>query len=149
MHTLLRRLRGLIGLGVFTGAAWAVVGFVLGTVVLLVDPAVVDAGEGPGWIAFYFGRGGFVAGVVAGLVLAAAERNRTSATLRLPRLALWGALGGLSIPWLAAGPHAMLPLFVLLGAGTGCATWALARRGDTIAVEASNARPPELRAGAG
>jgi len=149
MHRLLRRLRGLLGLGVFTGAAWAFVGLVIGTVVLLVDPAVVGEGEGPGWIAFYFGRSGLVAGLVAGLVLAATEGHRSGARLRLSRMALWGALGGLSIPWLAAGPQAMLPFFVVLGAGTGGVTWALARRGERLEVGAPDDRPPELHAGTG
>jgi hypothetical protein len=90
MHAFLRRLRGLIGLSVFTGTAWALGGLVLGIVVALVAPALVDAGEGPGWIALYFWRTGLVAGEVAGLVLSAVERNRDSAALRLPRLASWG-----------------------------------------------------------
>ncbi len=146
MHTLLRRLRGLLGLSVFTGTVWALVGLALGTVVLIVDPAVVGPGEGPLWIAYYFGRSGLVAGVVAGVVLAAAARYRGSTALRLPRLAAWGALGGLTIPWLAAAPQAMLPLFILLGAGTGCATWVLARRGERLAIGASARDTPSLRA---
>ncbi len=113
------------------------------------DPASVDAGEGPLWIAYYFGRGGIMAGVVTGLVLAVLERRRSLAALRLPRLAAWGALGGLTIPWLAAAPQAMLPLWVVLGTGTGVATWALAWRGRQINSGDAASAASEFDAGAG
>ena len=76
-----------------------------------------------------------------------AEGRRQSAALRLPRLAAWGALGGLAIPWLAAAPQAMLPLFVVLGAGTGAATWALAQRGERLMVNRAESASPALGAG--
>jgi hypothetical protein len=132
MHSLLRRARGLLGLGLFSGAVWAAVGFTLGLAVLIFDPADVGPGEGPLWIAFYFGRAGLVAGVMAGAVLALAERRASKDPLKLWRLSSWGAIGGFAIPWLAAGPQAMLPLFVVLGAATGTMTWALARRGERL-----------------
>ena len=148
MRTFLRRLRGLLGLGAFTGSVWAVVGFVVGVVVLIVDPAVVGPGEGPLWIAYYFGRSGVVAGLVAGGVLALAERRQALASLRVSRLTLWGAIGGLTIPWLAAAPQAMLPLFVALGAGTGAVTWALARRGEQLLGKGTAPEPERLPPGA-
>lgn len=149
MTTLLRRLRGLTGFGLFTGAVWAAFGAILGTMVLVLDPASVDTGEGPLWIAYYFGRAGFVAGVVCGSVLALIERGRSLGALRLSRAAVWGALGGLSLPLLAVGPQPMLPLFALLGAGTNCAALVLARRADRRVVASSRATFKELGTGAG
>ena len=148
MTRLLRRLRGLTGLGLFTGAMWAVIGAILGTAALVLDPASVDTGEGPLWIAYYFGRGGFVAGVVAGIVLALIERGRSLGALRLSHAAVWGALGGLSLPLLAVGPLPMVPLFALLGAGTSCGALVLARRADRRSV-ASPPTSTEIGAGAG
>jgi len=112
----------------------------LGTIVLLVDPASVDAGEGPLWIAYYFGRAGFVAGVGAGIMLALTERRRSLASLRILRVAFWGAVGGFALPWLAVAPRPMLPLFVVLGAGTATVALLLARRGERIVGETSGAQ---------
>ena len=128
MRSLLRRIRGLLGLGAFSGIVWGGIGVTLGTVVLLVDPAVVDKGEGPLWIAYYFARAGFVAGAGAALLLAVAERRRSLASLSTLRVALWGAVGGLALPWLAVAPAAMWPVFVILGAGTSAVALRLARR---------------------
>ena len=135
MHSFIRRLRGLLGFGTFSGAAWACIGVVLGTIVLLVDPASVDAGEGPLWIAYYFGRAGFVAGLGAGILLALTEHKRSLASLRTLRVAFWGAVGGFALPWLAVAPLPMLPLFVVLGAGTSTVALFLARRGERIVGE--------------
>ena len=132
MTSFVRRLRGLLGIGAFSGAAWAGIGLVLGTIVLLVDPASVDAGEGPLWIAYYFGRAGFVAGVGAGILLALTERKRSITSLQPLRVALWGAVGGFALPWLAVAPLPMLPLFVVLGAGTSTVALFLARRAERL-----------------
>jgi hypothetical protein len=148
MTVLLRRLRGMLGMGVFAGITWALVGLAIGTVVLIVDPASIDPGESPPWIAYYFGRAGFVSGVVAAVALALAERRNTVGTLRWPRIALWGALGGFALPWIAAGPRAMLPFFVVLGAATITGALALAKRGERLALSRETT-PPELRAPAG
>ena len=140
MRSFVQKLRGLLGLGAFSAAAWASIGVVLGTIVLLVDPASVDAGEGPLWIAYYFGRAGFVAGVGAGMVLALIERRRALASLRILRVAVWGAAGGFALPWLAVAPRPMLPLFIVLGAGTSTLALLLARRGERLVGESAGER---------
>lgn len=94
----------------------------------MLRPHDVGIGEGPIRLAYHFVRCGFVAGLVSGAVLSLAERHRAVLALRGWRLTLWGALGGLGVPWLAAAPQAMLPFFLALGAATGAATWTLARR---------------------
>ncbi len=149
MDTIIRRIRGLAGLALFAGIAWAAIGAVIWIGVRIIDPASIDPGEGIFWLIYHFGRAGLVAGAVAGLVLAFAERRKSSATIRLPRLTVWGALGGFAIPWLAAGPRAMLPFFVVLGAGTGAVTWALARRGEKLALGEGSDAPPQLHKGSG
>jgi hypothetical protein len=146
MTLFLRRARGALGLGLFTGVTWALVGAAIGTVVLVVDPASIDPGESPGWIAYYFGRAGFVSGVVAAVALAVAERRRTIGALSWVRIAGWGALGGFALPWLAAGPQAMLPIFVGLGATTIVSALALAKRGERLASVRQHEMPPELSA---
>lgn len=146
MNALLRRARGIVGLGLVSAAAWACIGALLGTIVLLVDPAAVDAGEGPGWIAYYFGRAGFVSGVVAAALLATAEARHSFEKLRYGRMAVWGALGGLVLPWLAVAPQPMLPMFLILGAGTSCATLAVARRGNSPALRDPGSAAPALEA---
>jgi len=132
MPTILRRLRGLLGVGVATGLAWAAFGAVIVAVGSVIDPASVDPGEGPLWAAWTLGRAGFLAGVIAAGVLAVAERQRGLASLSLPRAAVWGALGGAALPWIMA-PMAMLPLLALLGAGTTTAIVGLGRRAERLA----------------
>jgi hypothetical protein len=130
MHSLVRRIRGLIGLGAFSALCWACCGALLGSVVLLVDPASVDAGEGPLWIAYYFARTGFLAGIAAGALIAIAGRQKAVLELRMGAVATIGALAGTTLPWIAFAPRAMLPLLIVLSAGTAAAALGLARRGE-------------------
>lgn len=129
-----RRVRGLLGLGAFSGIAWGVIGALIATVALIVDPMTVDAGEGPFWAALIIGRAGFVAGVAAGLALMIAERRHSIRDLRLPRVAMWGALGGLALPWIGAAPSAMIAILAVMGAGTAVGAVSLARRGESDSV---------------
>ena len=133
---LLRRIRGLIGLGIFSAAVWAAVGFAILSIIRVVDPPSVDPGEGPLWAAWVFGRAGFVAGVMGGIVLAIAERHHRLSDLSLPRVALWGALGGLALPWIGAAPRPMMLILAVIGSGTAVAAVALARRSERIAARA-------------
>lgn len=128
---LLRRIRGLLGLGLFGAVTWGVTGLLIGGALLVLRPQDVGIGEGPVRLAYHFVRCGLVAGLLSGVVLGLAERHRSMLALRGWRLTLWGAIGGLGVPWLAAAPRAMLPFFVFLGAATGATTWVLARRGAT------------------
>ena len=143
MRTLLRRLRGLVGLGLFSAVGWAAVGLVIVAIISVLDRASIDAGEGPMIAALVFARAGFVAGVMAGVALAFAERHRRLRDLFLPRVAVWGALGGLALPWIGAAPQAMTLIFAVLGSGTALAAVALARRGDRLT---AGTAPPTLPA---
>ena len=137
MNMLLRRVRGLLGVGLLTGIAWACVGMLLVAVIRIVDPASVDPGEGPLRAALVLGRAGFAAGLIAGGILAFAERRRHVAELSVRRGIVWGALGGLSLPWLAGAPLGMRPILGALGAGSIAAVVALARHGERQKVRAA------------
>ena len=56
--------------------------------------------------------------LMAGLALAVAERHRRLTDLVLPRVAVWGALGGLALPWLGGAPGAMTLILAVQGAAT-------------------------------
>src|SRR5512145_2224384 len=135
MRSLLRRIRGILGLGAFSAVAWALFGAVVGSVALLIDPASVDAREGPLWIAYYLGRTGFVAGVAAGALIAAVGRHKALLELRMGTVIAVGAAAGAALPWIAFAPRAMLPFLVGLSAGTAATALGLARRGERRSLE--------------
>ena len=85
MRKWLRRIRGALGMGVTWAAAWFAVGFV------------------PRWVfgvysdlpfPLLFGALGFVAGVTFSGLLVLTEGRRRLDQLSLPRVAGWGAMGG-------------------------------------------------------
>jgi membrane-associated protease RseP (regulator of RpoE activity) len=104
MSGLMRRLRGLLGLGVTWGAGWAGIGAAIGLAIRLVAP--------PAWgspiLAWALGMGayGFVSGVGFGKLLWFREGRKTLGELSLKRVALWGVLGSAAVPL----------VFALLGA---------------------------------
>jgi len=147
MRSLFRRLRGLLGLGAFSAVAWAIFGAALGSVVLLLDPASVDAGEGPLWIAYYLGRTGFVAGIAAGALIAAIGRRKALLDLRMRTVIALGAVAGGALPWIAFAPRAMLPFLVVLSAGTAASALGLARRGERRSLDGG--REPHVLRSAG
>lgn len=142
---LLRRIRGLLGVATFSAVAWTVTGVMIGAILQVLRPQEFEPGEGFGLLAFYFARGGFIAGLVGAVVLAIAERARSVRSLSAWRLALWGALGGLALPWLGAAPLAMLPALFVLGTATGVTLWSLGRRGAKLEIARSPADVRSLR----
>lgn len=130
MNWLVRRIRGLLGVGLLTGTAWAALAVVVVAIIRVVDPASVDPGEGPLIAALVLGRAGFVSGLIAGGVLAVAERRRHLAELSVGRGMVWGALGGLGLPWLVGAPVGMLPILTALSAASVGTVVAVARRGE-------------------
>jgi hypothetical protein len=130
MRSLFRRLRGLLGLGAFSAVAWALFGAAIGSAILVLDPASIDAGEGPLWIAYYLGRTGFVAGIAAGALISAIGRRKALLELRMGTAIAVGAAAGAALPWIAFAPRAMLPFLVVLSAGTAASALGLARHGE-------------------
>ena len=86
MRTLLRRIRGAIGMGFTWAAAWFAVGFV---------PRWVFGIEGDLPFPLLFGGLGLIAGVSFSGLLVLTEGRRRFDQMSLPRFAAWGALGGL------------------------------------------------------
>lgn len=142
MRSLVRRIRGLLGLGVFSAATWALVGVGIMLVIGVVDPPSIDPGEGPLMVAYYLGRTGFIAGIAAGVLLAAIGRHKKLLDIPMGAVIALGAVAGATLPWIAFAPRAMLPFFVVLSAGTAASAFALARRGERRALAEDVEREP-------
>jgi len=127
MQSLLRRVRGAIGMGLAWGVAWGGAGFVL---------AVATRFRADAPFPLIFGVLGFIAGVIFSAVLALTERRRTLDQLSLPRFAGWGATGGVVLAALfARGASlgwvdllAVVPTFALACGACASGSLALARR---------------------
>ncbi len=132
MQTLLRRIRGAIGMGLTWAFAWFAAGLVL---LLIVGP---DAADVP--FPLGFGLLGFLAGATFSGVLAIAERRRRFDQMSLPRFAGWGGAAGLLFSVLfvlgvaVSGDATLMddlvflgPLFAVAGAASAAGSLALAR----------------------
>ena len=95
MSSWLRRVRGAVGMGLTWAVGWAVAGLSIGVASILLP--------GLPWDAFFevfdaplpaLAVPGFFAGVFFSVVLGIAGRRRRFSELSLPRVAAWGALGG-------------------------------------------------------
>src|SRR5215510_7129797 len=86
MRSLLRRIRGAIGMGFTWAAAWFAVGFV---------PRWVLGIESDLPFPILFGGLGFIAGVTFSGLLVLTEGRRRFDQMSLPCFAGWGAIGGL------------------------------------------------------
>ena len=143
MKKWLRRIRGAVGMGL----SWAVVGFLAGIGIELVhnlwpNPLGSAVDIWPMTLALP----GFLGGVAFSTVLGIAGRRRRFDELSLPRVAAWGAVGGLLVSLIPAAmvaiglatPNvslwqitlALLGPFTLGGAVAASGTLALARMAD-------------------
>jgi hypothetical protein len=135
MNEWLRRVRGVIGMGLTWASGWIAVGALLALVLFVVgmDP--------PGFfwtITGVFGTVGFLAGGLFSGVLLLAEGRRRFDQLSLPRFVAWGALGGFLLGGLAGltifgGPW-VAGVTTLLAAGSAAATLVIARRAEDAAL---------------
>lgn len=130
MGELLRKLRGALGLGLTWAFTWFAAGMAL---LLVVGPEAADVPFPLG-----FGFLGFLSGVTFSVVLGLTEGRRRFDEMSIPRFALWGGLGGVSLSVifsLVAGlgilmPLVLGPVFGLAGAACAAGTLALARTGE-------------------
>jgi hypothetical protein len=105
MGKLLRRVRGLLGMGLTWGVLWAGIGAAVGLVLrigshfIIVDP-ILEWSLGMGVY-------GFVSGVGFGKILWLREGRKSLDQISLRRVALWGAIGAGLVP----------AVFALLGVG--------------------------------
>lgn len=127
MKSLGRRLRGIVGMGLTWGAAWSVAGMAL---------AVATRFQADAPFPLIFGVFGFAAGVIFSVCLTLAEGRRRLDQLSLPRMAAWGAVGGLilSTIFVTAASFGwgdvlvVVPTFALASASAASGSLALARR---------------------
>jgi hypothetical protein len=156
MRTLLRRIRGAVGIGVVWAAAW----FVAGTVPRWVFGVNTDAP-----LPLVFGLFGFIAGVIFSAILALTEGRRRFDQMSLPRFAGWGAMGGLLLSAVFAkaaslGWGDVLALALTLAVASAvCASGSLAmarralrrelpdRRGDAAAADLTDHEKRKLIGG--
>jgi hypothetical protein len=143
MKSLLRRIRGALGMGF----AWAAVGFAAGKGLELIhnlwpNPFLAEVDIWPAALAYP----GFVGGIAFSAVLGIAGRRRRFDELSLPRVAVWGAVGGALVSLVPAAmvalglatPNvsivritlALLGPFSIGGAVAAAGTLALAPRAD-------------------
>lgn len=99
MRTWIRRIRGALGMGL----TWAVTGFIAGVGIELIhniwpNPLGAAVDIWPAALAYP----GFFGGVAFSVVLGIAGRRRRFDELSLPRVAAWGAVGGLVVSLIPA-----------------------------------------------
>ena len=138
----LRRIRGAIGMGLTWAMGWAPIGAVAGVILAFL------LGPGPGVLpvvtinTLVFGVLGLLGGTIFSGVLRLTEGRRSFDELTLPRVVLWGALGGLALGLLATGaglwgagffPRVAVVLTgvsTVLGSASAAGTLAIARRAE-------------------
>jgi len=125
----LRRIRGAIGMGVTWGVAWSGAGLLL---------AIITGFKADAPFPLIFGVLGFFAGIIFSAFLALTEGRRSIDQMSLPRVAGWGAAGGLLLSALFAKAAslgmgdvlAIAPTFALASAVCASGSLALARRAE-------------------
>lgn len=150
--SILRRLRGLLGLSL----AGAIIWIPLGLATVVIDAWI--RGLAVQWRVFpqhavQLFITGAACGVLFGLILFAMDRRRSFSGLTLGRTALWGALGGLTIPTFLFGSgiaHAAVAqigtfaMFAGLGATMSAGALAVARRAPSLPLRATPAELPDV-----
>jgi hypothetical protein len=128
MTSLLRSLRGILGIALAWGAMWAIIFAGLTLVVMAARPQDIGPGEGPIEVGAIMGLVGFLSGLAFGVLLSLAERGKTALELTLTRATVWGVLGSAIYP-LVTGRADQVVLTSALGAIL--ATWVVgaARKG--------------------
>ena len=140
MDELVKRIRATLGMGLTWAAGWAVIGAVVAVVlgVMGLDP--------PGYavtLLGVFGSVGFLSGTTFAALLQLTGRNKSFNDLALPKLAMWGGIGGMLLGALASvallgGPGFQVRDLLIaatttvLGACSAAGTLALARRADDV-----------------
>jgi hypothetical protein len=127
MPSWLKRVRGVVVMGLVWGAAWGVAG---GAIMEgIVDPHGEILDMWPQTLAIV----GFVGGVAFSTVLGLAARRRRFAELSLAQFAVWGAVAGLLQGAFATrfgAPPAFIAFTAVVGVIAGCATLTVARMAD-------------------
>ena len=119
MGNLIRKIRGLMGVGITWGALWGVIGAGIGLTIGIISPGAWDWTNPILDWAFGIGVYGVVSGVGFATLLSLREGRKTIFDLSLRRVALWGVLGSAAVPLLFNALGLLPPgstLFEILGA---------------------------------
>lgn len=132
MNQIFRRLRGALGMGLLWALGGALVGGLIEGMLNILPGSDLFLGVDmwPAALAIP----GFLAGVAFSGVLALVEGRRGFDDLRLPRVALWGALGGVLLGLFFGLPLVVISVLALTSSASAAGSLALARR----------AEPPDL-----
>lgn len=133
----------MLGVGVTWAVGWAIVMFIIGSIIGVVDPDSIDAGEEPWRMAAIVAFVGFLSGTAFAAIFASAERRRKIRELSVLRSAVWGALGGAVLPLLTSMNDSILTNTMPLGALFAAGTVAIARRAALREPEPLEALPGE------
>jgi hypothetical protein len=142
MQPLFQRLRGALGLGVIWAIGGALVGGLIEGILNILPGSDLLLGVDmwPAALAIP----AFLAGIAFSGVLALAEGRRGFEELRLPRIAAWGALGGVMLGVGFGLPLVGLVVLATTSSSLATGTLALARRGTPpAALPAGPASPDE------
>lgn len=130
MNTVLRRLRGMLGVGLTWGVAWSICFYLLALVIGVLDPDSIDPGEEPHRIGAFMGILGFVSGAAFAALLSLSEHRKALRDLSTWKPALLGFLGASLLPILTPAADSMVLLLGPLGAALAAGSVAIARRAD-------------------
>ena len=144
VNSLLRKLRGALGIGLTWGVLWAAIGFLTGVIIGIVDPDSIDPGESPLIAGAIVGVVGFISGVGFSVLLSLTEARKSIRDLSPARAALWGMLGAAALPLLTGMPNQLALITCPLGAVFAGVSVAIARRGERRELE-QLARPDSAR----
>lgn len=100
MGDILRKIRGLAGVGATWGTVWAAIGAGIGYILGVVSPEIWTFSNPVVDWALGIGAYGFVSGVGFGGLLSLREGAKTIDELSLARIAIWGGLGAVAVPLL-------------------------------------------------
>lgn len=100
MKKFVRRLRGLLGVGLTWGALWSMIGAGVGMAIGIVAPGVWEMTNPILKWTVGMGLYGLVSGVGFGSLLALREGRKTLFDLSLRRAAIWGVAGAAAVPLL-------------------------------------------------
>ncbi len=140
MKKWLKRIRGVLGMGLTWAAGWFGVGVIFLSALLVFGTPPVGTGLAEVVAnSVLLAVAGFIGGAAFSGVLGIAERRRRFDQMSLPRFASWGALGGFLMSMLVLstgqGSFSLVTVVLvsgltLLGAGSAAGSLALARMAD-------------------
>ena len=100
MNRLVRRLRGLLGVGVTWGTLWSLIGAGIGLVIGVISPEVWESTNPIIEWAIGMGLYGLVSGIGFGSLLTLREGRKTILDISLRRAAVLGVVGAAAVPLL-------------------------------------------------